>query len=193
MRSATGLISSPRSPFLVAIACVTGLAVTTADRDSQAGDPQPIGAFLNGVMPTTTPSGGTSWQITEAFPNLTFNPLAGLRYHYLRQKINLTPGPSVGDSFDWVEPVVGGRVILTLNEKVDVRLAVDVGGFGIGSASDLTSNFLLTTAITVSESVGIRIGKELAPNQRTLGGRRRGLCVLSPVYSWAPSMSIVDR
>ena len=53
---------------------------------------------------------------------------------------------------------MGGRVILTLNEKIDVRLEADVGGFGIGSASDLTSNFVLATAITVSDTVRIHIG-----------------------------------
>jgi uncharacterized repeat protein (TIGR03806 family) len=38
--------------------------------------PHPIGAFMNGNLPSTTPGGVTSWDVVEAFPNLTFaNPI----------------------------------------------------------------------------------------------------------------------
>ena len=35
-------------------------------------NPDPIGAYMNGNLPTTTPGGVTSWEVVEAFPNLTF-------------------------------------------------------------------------------------------------------------------------
>ncbi len=47
-------------------------------------------------------------------------------------------GRTLGTSEDWVEPFVGGRVIWSLNDKLAINIAGDVGGFGIGSASDLT-------------------------------------------------------
>ncbi|MCB0850601.1 MAG: PQQ-dependent sugar dehydrogenase, partial [Bacteroidetes bacterium] len=35
-------------------------------------NPDPIGAFMNGNLPSTTPGGVTSWDVVEAFPNLNF-------------------------------------------------------------------------------------------------------------------------
>ena len=77
---------------------------------------------------------------------LTFEPYGGLRYGYLRQKVDLnvdiprlgSVGQTFGTSEDWVEPFVGGRLIWDLNDKVALNVRGDAGGFGIGSASDLT-------------------------------------------------------
>ena len=79
-----------------------------------------------------------------------FEPYGGLRYTYLREIAGLevdTPGlgsagANFGDSRDWVEPLVGGRIVWDLNEKFSVNFRGDVGGFGIGSASDLTYNII---------------------------------------------------
>ena len=78
--------------------------------------------------------------------SLAFEPYGGLRYTYLRQKVDVTvdipgvgsAGRTLGTSEDWVEPFVGGRVIWGLNDKLAINIAGDAGGFGIGSASDLT-------------------------------------------------------
>ena len=35
--------------------------------------PSAIGAYINGSLPSTTPGGVTSWEVVEAFPNLTFS------------------------------------------------------------------------------------------------------------------------
>jgi hypothetical protein len=77
---------------------------------------------------------------------LTFEPYGGLRYGYLRQKIDVnanipgvgSAGRTLGTSEDWVESFVGGRLIWDLNEKIALNVRSDAGGFGIGSASDLT-------------------------------------------------------
>lgn len=77
---------------------------------------------------------------------LTFEPYGGLRYGYLRQKFDLnvdvpglgSAGQTVGTSEDWVEPFVGGRWIWDLNDKFALNFRGDAGGFGIGSASELT-------------------------------------------------------
>ncbi len=76
---------------------------------------------------------------------LAFEPYGGLRYAYLRQKIDLNVtiigvgsiGATLGGSEDWVEPFVGGRIIWDLNDKLALNVRGDAGGFGIGSASDL--------------------------------------------------------
>jgi opacity protein-like surface antigen len=77
---------------------------------------------------------------------LTLEPYVGLRYGYLRQKIDLDVtiprlgsfGRTFGTSEDWVEPFIGGRLIWDLNDKIAFNVRADAGGFGIGNASDLT-------------------------------------------------------
>jgi len=77
---------------------------------------------------------------------LTLEPYVGLRYGYLRQKIDLDVtiprlgsfGRTFGTSEDWVEPFIGGRLIWDLNNKIAFNVRADAGGFGIGNASDLT-------------------------------------------------------
>lgn len=77
---------------------------------------------------------------------LTFEPYGGLRYGYLRQRVDLdvdfprlgSINRTYGTSEDWVEPFVGGRLIWDLSDKIAFNVRSDAGGFGIGSASDLT-------------------------------------------------------
>ena len=82
----------------------------------------------------------------NSLQRLIFEPYGGLRYAYLRQRIDLniniagvgSAGRTLGTSEDWVEPFVGGRVVWEMNDKWSFNLRGDAGGFGIGSASDLT-------------------------------------------------------
>ncbi len=68
--------------------------------------------------------------------------MAGLRYNYLRQVVDLSvgggPGPggatSLGGSVDWVDPIVGARVAMVLNERWTAGLRGDIGGFGVSDA-----------------------------------------------------------
>lgn len=92
------------------------------------------------------------------YPNLVFTTKAGLRYHYLRQKIDISPGPKLGQSEDWVEPVVGGRVRLHTSEKLWFNLTTDFGGFGLGSASDITINVLGGLGYEITENFAVRVG-----------------------------------
>lgn len=77
---------------------------------------------------------------------LAFEPYGGLRYAYLREEVDLSvdiagvgsTGGTLGTTEDWVEPFTGGRVIWDLNKKISFNVRGDAGGFGIGSASNLT-------------------------------------------------------
>jgi opacity protein-like surface antigen len=81
---------------------------------------------------------------------LAFEPYGGLRYSYLKEEIDLnvdiadvgSRGLTLGTSEDWVEPFVGCRVVWDLNDKWSLNAGGDAGGFGIGSASDLTWQIL---------------------------------------------------
>jgi opacity protein-like surface antigen len=90
-----------------------------------------------------------SYRLVEA-PRLSFETIVGARYTDLKQEITLDvtyspvgpPGTVLGGSENWVEPFVGGRMVYGINERWKFLLRGDVGGFGIGSASDLTWNLL---------------------------------------------------
>jgi opacity protein-like surface antigen len=97
---------------------------------------------------------------------LTFEPYGGLRYAYLKQKVDLNndiinvfpEGINLGKSEDWVEPFFGGRIIWDLNDKIAINVRGDAGGFGIGSASRLTWNFVAGVNYKLSKKVSLDAG-----------------------------------
>jgi opacity protein-like surface antigen len=97
---------------------------------------------------------------------LTFEPYGGLRYAYLRQVISLnvtipdvgSAGRTIGGSEDWVEPFIGGRLIWDLNDKLALNVRGDAGGFGIGSASDLTWQIMGGVDYKISKSMILNAG-----------------------------------
>jgi predicted porin len=88
----------------------------------------------------------------------TFAPLGGLRYHYLKQVIKPRILPNAGGSEDWVEPFVGAAIQYDLTETLAVISRADFGGFGIGSASTLTWNFLLGMDWQFKENMDLKVG-----------------------------------
>jgi opacity protein-like surface antigen len=68
-------------------------------------------------------------------------PLAGVRYHYLKQETRLNQ-LKLGGYEDWVEPFVGVLLKCDLTDTILAAARADYGGFGIGSASDHTWNIL---------------------------------------------------
>jgi opacity protein-like surface antigen len=97
---------------------------------------------------------------------IIFEPYGGLRYAYLKQKADLNidiigvgpPGITLGKSEDWVEPFIGARIICDLTDKVSFNVRGDVGGFGIGSASRLTWNFIAGVDYKLSKNVSLDAG-----------------------------------
>ena len=97
---------------------------------------------------------------------IIFEPYGGLRYAYLKQKADLNidiiglgpPGITLGKSEDWVEPFIGARIICDLTDKVSLNVRGDAGGFGIGSASRLTWNFIAGIDYKLSKNVSLDAG-----------------------------------
>ena len=78
-------------------------------------------------------------------PELTIEAMAGARYTYLRSRVEFAAaGPLIGvqrtidGSKNWIDPIVGGRVLWNLYKSWQVNLEADIGGFGAGS--DFSSN-----------------------------------------------------
>ena len=98
-----------------------------------------------------------------------FEPYGGLRYAYLRQIVTLRQdipgigliGADVGDTQDWVEPFVGGRIRWDWNEKFALTLSGDAGGFGIGSASTLSWNIVPGFSYKISENSRFEAGYKI--------------------------------
>jgi hypothetical protein len=97
---------------------------------------------------------------------LTFEPYGGLRYGYLRQKMDLnvniagvgSTGASLGGSEDWVEPFIGGHIIWDLSDKLALDFRGDAGGFGIGSASNLMWQIALSIDYKLSKNTFVNAG-----------------------------------
>ena len=105
-----------------------------------------------------------------------FEPYGGFRYTYLRQEATIEQNANVrlsgsgsilgsgsgsssssgkqkiGDSRDYVEPLVGARFVWELNDKFSLNFRGDVGGFGIGSGSDLTYNLIPGCSYRLTEN-----------------------------------------
>lgn len=93
-------------------------------------------------------------------PVLIFHPGAGLRYHYLKQEIDLRgmTSKTLGKSKDWVEMVLAWRIILALTDRVGIVARGDVGGFGVGSAPDLNWSVMGGLGYRLSRSWTLKAG-----------------------------------
>lgn len=98
---------------------------------------------------------------------LTLDALAGARFWYISNDVSVTAShPAIGsrsathgESFGWVDPVVGMRAFLPLTEELSVQAQADVGGFGAGSdftwSALATVNYVFTGHL--SASVGYKV------------------------------------
>jgi len=97
---------------------------------------------------------------------LAVEPLCGVRYAYLKQELKLNVavpgvggiGSELGGDEDWIEPFVGCRIWCHLNDKLTANVRTDFGGFGIGSASDHTWNFLAGIDYQLSDRMSLKGG-----------------------------------
>ena len=94
---------------------------------------------------------------------LSFDVQAGARYNFLRQKVDITPGlprpftVNLGEDQHWVEPVIGARGILTLNDRWDLVLRGDLAGFGV-NGNNYTWSMTGLAAWRAWENTSLRIG-----------------------------------
>ena len=85
----------------------------------------------------------------------------GARYNYLKQKIsprtNSGLSTTLGKSKDWVEPLVGASVSVRLTKKLSWVAMGNVSGFGVGSASDKTWDFLTGFDYRLFEKASLKL------------------------------------
>ena len=71
-------------------------------------------------------------------------------------------------TYDWVDPLLGARVAVDVTKRWSVFARGDVGGFGIGNASDLTWQGMLGSQFRVADHASLTAG------YRALGIERDG-------------------
>jgi len=65
--------------------------------------------------------------------------LTGFRYWHFSESLRFTPsqlGLNFSRSQNWVDPLVGGRILANLSPKISVSIGGDVGGWNTGSVLD---------------------------------------------------------
>lgn len=78
-------------------------------------------------------------------PNASFDLLGGARFWHLWNKVSVNyanRSVSVKSDFGWIDPVIGARALVRMNDKVSFLVQGDIGGFGAGS--DFTWQALAT-------------------------------------------------
>ena len=87
--------------------------------------------------------------------NQRLTALIGLRWVDIDYDVRL--GTVNGDfSADWIDPWIGARAVLPLNDTFALRLRGDVGGFGVGT--DFTWQAIVVLAAALGSDVTIDVG-----------------------------------
>lgn len=108
-------------------------------------------------------------------PSFTLDALAGARFWHISNDVTLTVGlgggsvtRSYGESFGWVDPVIGARAFLPVTDKFSVQAQADIGGFGAGSK--LTWSALATVNYLVNDHLSASAGYKVLDVDYEHGG-----------------------
>lgn len=122
----------------------------------------PAGTGVNAKVDTRQFTGTVQagYRIVDTL-GFTLDALAGARFWHISNGVRLTVGLGggsltgrYGESFGWVDPVIGARTFLPVTEKFSVQAQADIGGFGAGSkftwSALATVNYIITDHFSVS-------------------------------------------
>jgi opacity protein-like surface antigen len=84
--------------------------------------------------------------------------LAGGRYTYMEGNIDFESLSDLEDSKHWIDPIVGGRLILDLAGNSVIICRLDFGGFDLLGGSDFTWNALAEWGYDISDNLQVRLG-----------------------------------
>ncbi len=119
-----------------------------------------INAKVDTKQFTATLMGG--YRVVDT-PQFTLDALGGARFWYISNDVTLTGSlgglsgsVNHGESFGWVDPLVGLRAFLPITEKLSVQAQADIGGFGAGS--DFTWSAMATVNYAFSDRLSASAG-----------------------------------
>jgi len=96
--------------------------------------------------------------------------LAGFRYWHYGSNVSFTTNTlNYSGSQNWVDPLVGGRITGILTPKIEVTIAGDVGGWGVGS--QLAYQAVGLVGYRIKPAIALQAGyRYLATNYQTSNG-----------------------
>lgn len=92
-------------------------------------------------------------------PDFSLDALGGVRFWHISNDVTasaLGMNVSYGESFSWVDPMVGARAFLHLGDKASLHAQADIGGFNAGS--DLTWSVLATVNYAFTDHFSVSAG-----------------------------------
>lgn len=95
-------------------------------------------------------------------PQFTLDALAGARLWHISTDVTVSAlgmSRSYGESFGWIDPVIGARAFFRLTDELSVQAQADIGGFGVGSA--LTWSALATVNYTFTNNLSVSGGYKI--------------------------------
>ena len=116
---------------------IADLAHADLSQTRTLGPPAPFGGARIDTQVTTI-SAYAAYRVVET-EAVGFDLAAGVRRYDVSLRTAFTaPDLDVALSDQWIDPVIGARVVGALAERLRGAVSLDAGGFGIGSASDLS-------------------------------------------------------
>ena len=92
---------------------------------------------------------------------------AGLRYTHFKQEAELAGlgglglSGTVGGTEDWVDPIIGARIGVEINDRWSCGVRGNVGGFGIGNASTLSWRVAAGFGYKINERLTLKAGYQV--------------------------------
>jgi len=119
-------------------------------------------------------------------PDLRVDLAGGFRYYDIGIDVALNAAAAANDrsaSFDdsWIDPVVGARMRADVSDAWSVDGFADVGGFGVGDASDLSWQVYGGVGYRFNETWTLRGGYRYLSIEKEIGGRDTRLELYGPV------------
>lgn len=154
-----------------------------SDLSSKNGTPGPVFTSAEVETSMTLLSGYAAYSVLES-ADAKVDIAGGLRWYDVDIGVGLTGGPvpgnsSLGDS--WVDPVVAARLTVPLSENWFAMGLIDVGGFGIGEASDLSWQVLASFGYNFSDTWSARFGYRYLSIEKEFGGSDVNLELYGPI------------
>lgn len=106
--------------------------------------------------------------------------LAGFRYWHVGQNLQFTTNSlNFSGSQNWVDPLVGGRILGNLSPKVEIAIGGDVGGWGTGSQLEYSVGGFL--GYRIKPAMALQIGYRYMAVDYTNGNKLLNLIMSGPL------------
>lgn len=154
-----------------------------SDLSSSSATPGPVFNSVEVDTTMTLVSGYAAYRVLDT-AEAAVDIAGGLRWYDIDIDVALTGGPVPGNSSfgdNWVDPVVAARLTVPIANDWFASGFVDVGGFGIDGASDLSWQVLASVGYNFNDTWSARFGYRYMFIDKTIGGSNVELELYGPM------------